>query len=64
MELQQEDEDEEAQQPLKDLKEKGNDAERGQAVFNFCLLNLADQKYVKKRCFDLIGYMKQRYTKT
>ena len=64
LELQQEDEDEEAQQMLKDLKEKGSDAERGQAVFNFCLLNPADQKCVKKRFFDLIGYMKQRYTKT
>ena len=63
-EIQQCDEDEEAQEVLAELKQKGNDEERGRALFAFCLLNPCDQKYVKKRFFDLIQFHKSRFTTT
>ena len=64
MELQHEDEDEEAQAILAELKARGNEEDRGRAVFNFCLVNPADQKYVKKRFFELIQYHKTCFTAT
>ena len=64
LELPNDDDDEEAQQILAELKQRGNDQERGMAVFNFCLINPSDAKYVKRRFFDLLQYHKSRFVTT
>ena len=61
---QQEQEGEEAAAELQSLKEKGNEKERGMALFQFCLVNPTDAKYQRKQLFDLLGCLRQRYAKT
>ena len=56
--------DEAAQAASKELKEKGNDTERGQAVCVFCLLNPAGAQCVKRKFFGLIIYAKQKFVTT
>ena len=63
LENQQDSEDEEAQQQLVELKERGNDTDRGQAVFDFCLLNPLDAKYQKKIVFSVVQYRKDRFVR-
>ena len=64
IESQQDDGDEEAQEALKELKERGNDQQRGMAVWEFCQLNPLEQKYMKKQFFSVAHFSKKRYQRT